>query len=205
MRDGGDRLADALRELIEEVAATAPPEAALAEAARAVAAATARLRAAGGPPRGHPFEPLPDVGGTPAYLRHSPVSGPRNPIAPPVTLSIDHGVVRGTARFGRAYEGPPGYVHGAFVAAAFDELLGLANVVSGNPGMTVRLNVRYLRATPLLIDVELEGRHTHREGRRIFASGTMRAGGQVTAEAEAVFAELTPERVRGLFASWREA
>ena len=30
-----------------------------------------------------------------------------------------------TPRFGAAYEGPPGSVHGGIIAAAFDEVLGM--------------------------------------------------------------------------------
>jgi hypothetical protein len=41
--------------------------------------------------------------------------------------------------FGSAYEGPPGCVHGGYVAAAFDEMLGFVQSLGGNPGMTARL------------------------------------------------------------------
>ena len=57
----------------------------------------------------------------------------------------------GTATFGAAYEGPPGCVHGGFVAAAFDEVLGSTQSLSGEPGMTGRLTVNYRsprRCTP---------------------------------------------------------
>ena len=37
-----------------------------------------------------------------------------------------------------AYEGPPGYVHGGWVALTFDEILGMTNIASGHPGMTGR-------------------------------------------------------------------
>ena len=40
----------------------------------------------------------------------------------------------GTATFGAAYEGPPGCVHGGYVAAAFDEVLGSTQSLSGSPG-----------------------------------------------------------------------
>jgi acyl-coenzyme A thioesterase PaaI-like protein len=192
----GERLAGAIRELVEQVAALAAPEAALAEAAGAVHAATERLRASGTPRptsfRGgmHPGE----------YLRLNPVSGVLNPHAPPATYSVGaEGAVEAAVAFGAAYQGPPGYVHGAFIAGVFDDVLGAVNLASGHPGMTVRLEVRYRRATPLHTPLRVVARHTGREGRRIFASATMLAGDEVTAEAEGVFAEITVDRAVALF------
>ena len=46
------------------------------------------------------------------------------------------------------YEGPPGYVHGGCVALAFDELLGMVNVLNGLGGLTGKLTVRYRRPDP---------------------------------------------------------
>jgi len=196
-----ERLAEAIRELIEQVTTTAAPDAALADAVSAVQSATERLRAAGSP-RTLSFrrDEAGDGPGAWTYLRLSPVSGVLNPLAPPVHLELGSGEVEGTATFGVAHQGPPGYVHGALIAAAFDELLGAANAASGNPGMTVRLDVRYLRPTPLRTPVRFVGRHTGRQGRRISAAGSLLAGGVVTAEAEGVFAEITMDRAKELFA-----
>jgi acyl-coenzyme A thioesterase PaaI-like protein len=196
---GAEGLAEAIRELVDRVAAVEAPEAALAEAAGAVRAATERLRAAGRP---RTLALAPERSGDQAwmYLRRSPVSGALNPLAPPVRFEVlPGGEVEGTVSFGVAYQGPPGCVHGGWVAAVFDDLLGAANTVSGNPGMTVRLEVSYLRPTPLDTPLRVVGRHVGREGRRIFAKGAMLAGGEVTAEADGVFAEITPARARRLF------
>ena len=65
--------------------------------------------------------------------------------------------------------------------------------------MTVRLEVRYLRPTPLDVPLRAVSRHTGREGRRIYATGTLLAGGEVTAQATGVFAEITHTRARRLF------
>jgi acyl-coenzyme A thioesterase PaaI-like protein len=194
----GEQLADAIRELIEQVATSAGPDEAVADAAGAVRAATERLRAAGSP-RAMSF----GAGGDPwTYRRLSPVSGAINPLAPPVRYAeIGEGTIDAGVTFGVAYQGPPGYVHGAFIAGVFDDVLGAANMASGNPGMTVRLEVRYRRPTPLNTPLRVVARHSGREGRRIFASGTMLAGADVTAEAEGVFAEITLERARELFAN----
>ena len=197
---GGQDLADAIRELIEQVAANAAPEPSLAGAAAAVRSATEGLRAAGSP-RTLPFRPSDDGMDPRTYRRLSPVSGVLNPLAAPVHYrEIGTGTVDATVTFGIAYQGPPGYVHGAFIAGVFDDVLGAANMASGNPGMTVKLEVRYLRPTPLNTPLRVVAQHLSREGRRILASATMLAGDEVTAEAEGVFAEITVERARRLFA-----
>jgi len=90
-------------------------------------------------------------------------------------------------------------VHGAFIAGAFDDVLGAANVASGNPGMTVKLEVRYLRPTPLNTRLRIDAWHVSREGRRIHAKASMLAGDAITAEADGVFAEIAVNRARELF------
>ena len=79
-------------------------------------------------------------------------------------------------RFGAAYEGPPTCVHGGFVAAAFDEVLGLAQSLGGNPGMTGTLTVRYRKPTPLHTDLRFEATLDGQEGRKLFTSGRVYAG-----------------------------
>ena len=191
-------LAGAVRELVEQVAVADAPDEALAEAARAVRATAGRLRAAG-PERD--ATSLRFAAGDPwRYRRSSPVSGPLNPLAPPVVYDqVTEAGLDASVTFGVAYQGPPGYVHGAFIAGVFDDVLGAANMASGNPGMTVQLNVRYRRATPLRTPLRVAARHVRREGRRIFAEAAMLAGGEVTAEAEGIFAEITLERAQKLF------
>ncbi|HEY8545400.1 MAG TPA: hypothetical protein VIL36_10150, partial [Acidimicrobiales bacterium] len=84
-----------------------------------------------------------------AFFDHSPMLGRANPLAPPIELWPDGDVMRGKATFGSAYEGPPGCVHGGYVAAAFDEVLGSAQSLGGRPGMTGRLTIHYRSPTPL--------------------------------------------------------
>lgn len=128
------------------------------------------------------------------YLPRSPLVGNLNPVAPPFTYdaSPDGIVARGT--FGAAYEGPPGYVHGGWVALAFDEALGMANIASGLPGMTARLAIRYRRPTPLHAELRLDAHTEKVDGRRITTTGTLSADDVVTAEAEGLFVQLGAER-----------
>ena len=78
-------------------------------------------------------------------------------------------------------------MHGGFVAAALDELLGMAQSLSGKAGMTGTLTVRYRKPTPLHTDLTLTARVEKVEGRKIFTSGEVRAGDMLCAEAEGIF------------------
>ena len=89
-----------------------------------------------------------------SFLDRSPVIGAINPIAAPMhieTTMADDGsaVVVGTVTFTKQYEGAPACVHGGFIAAYFDEVLGVAQSTSGNPGMTVNLSINYRSPTPI--------------------------------------------------------
>jgi acyl-coenzyme A thioesterase PaaI-like protein len=187
-----DRLADAVRKLIEHAVVSEVPDDEVAEIAAQLEAIDARLRRH--PRGGMPRKVLPDFNDLQAIFRGDPVIGEHNPIAPPVAVELVDGVIRGSANLGAPYEGPPGYVHGAILAATFDMLLGLANVASGNPGMTGTLTVRYRRPTPLHTDLTFEARTGERSGRKVIATGTCHANGELTAEAEGVFILLELER-----------
>ncbi|GIU83968.1 MAG: hypothetical protein KatS3mg008_0743 [Acidimicrobiales bacterium] len=134
-------------------------------------------------------------GGDPhAQFELSPVIGRANPLAPPLDLWERDGEVHGRVRFSVAYEGPPGHVHGGYVAAVFDELLGAAQSLSESPGMTGTLTVRYRRPTPLEVELAMRGRISRVEGRKIFTVGELRAGDQICAEAEGIFVSIDVAR-----------
>lgn len=127
------------------------------------------------------------------YLPRSPLVGSVSPLSPGVEWEVvdDRVVAHGT--YHAAYEGPPGYVHGGWVALTFDEMLGMANAASGHPGMTGTLKVRYLKPTPLYQRVDLEAWTDRVEGRRIISKGRMTVNGEVTAEAEGLFVTINAE------------
>jgi acyl-coenzyme A thioesterase PaaI-like protein len=137
------------------------------------------------------------------YLVRSPLVGQVSPIAPPIIWeNVDDRIV-GHGTYHAAYEGPPGYVHGGWIALTFDEFLGMANIASGNPGMTGTLKIRYLRPTPLHRRVDIEGWTERVEGRRIVAKGRMSVDGEVTAEAEGLFITINPELALKYFGAAR--
>jgi acyl-coenzyme A thioesterase PaaI-like protein len=123
-----------------------------------------------------------------SVMPYSPVSGKRNAIAPPIRLwKVGSNEVRGEVVFSPTYAGPPDSVHGGIIAAVFDEILAMANVISGNAGFTGTLTIRYLNKTPLNTPIELWGMNEQRDGRKQLSRGEMRVGGKVTATAEGLF------------------
>ncbi len=128
-----------------------------------------------------------------AFFDQSPLIGLSNPLSPPLILdydvSDDHRL-RGVVNFGPAYEGPPGCVHGGYVAAVFDELLGATQSLSGTAGMTAHLGVDYRSPTPLGEDLEMFGWVDRTDGRKIWTSATIHAGERLCAEATALFLSL---------------
>jgi acyl-coenzyme A thioesterase PaaI-like protein len=196
-RAARERLADALRAAIDHVVdSTAPPE-----VFEQAAAEVERLAALLGPhPRHGPKSPsLPDLNELQETFWRDPVVGRSNPVAPPVEIEISDGVVTGRTTLGFAYEGPPGYAHGAVIAGIFDQILGLANLASGNVGMTGTLTIRYRRPTPLQSELIFVGKTERVSGRKIYVKGTVHAGGTLTAEAEGLFVNLQRPRAAEYF------
>jgi acyl-coenzyme A thioesterase PaaI-like protein len=129
----------------------------------------------------------------------SPVIGAANPIAPPMTVRTlaDRSVV-GECTMRAIHEGPPGVVHGGWVATLLDQLLGHANAAAGVGGFTAELTVRYRRPTPYGVPLVVRARTDSVDGRRVRASGEIVAEGVVTAEATGLFLMPSPERVAAL-------
>ena len=121
------------------------------------------------------------------HFDDSPVVGLANPLAPPVHVEIQGETVIGWATFGEQYEGPPGKVHGGYVAAAFDDVLGMAQSMGGRPGMTGRLTIRYRAPHPLHTRIRYEGRLVSVDGRKTLVAGASYDGDQLLAEAEGLF------------------
>ena len=126
-------------------------------------------------------------GGDHALAERSPFSGRANPLAAPMTITVDGDITRATAYYTAAYEGPPDTLHGGFVAAAFDDLLGVAQMASGDAGFTGTLTVKMRRPTPLFTFISYEAGVTSKQGRKIMCWGRSTANGELVAEAECLF------------------
>lgn len=192
------RLASALRSMIDRLVMSEAPEEQLAGAADAAERFAATLAQHPRRERLWGFAESANAGDVGAFFDQSPLIGLSNPLSPPMKLEAREGRIHGEATFGSAYEGPPGHVHGGFVAAAFDEVLGFAQSLTGSPGMTASLTVRYRRPTPLHVPLRFEAGVDRVEGRKIFASGRVLLGETVTAEAEGIFVSVDAERFQAL-------
>src|SRR6185369_12500889 len=114
------RLTDSVRRLIDVTVS-------IAAAAERIDGLVSELRAAVPDP---PPARYPGGGVTPSeFFPYDYVMGKWNPLAAPVHIEWSDPLSVGTVTFGTAYEGPPGCVHGAAIAAAFDQVLNVANLM----------------------------------------------------------------------------
>jgi uncharacterized protein (TIGR00369 family) len=136
---------------------------------------------------------------------YSPVSGPGNPVAPPMIVEAADGRSTGRVTLGKRHEGPPGLVHGGVVAALLDQVLARAVRASGRGGaLTATLMVRYDRPVPLAVPLIATAEVTGTDGRRSTASARLVAEddpGSTLAVAEGLFVALRPDGGAGVLAA----
>lgn len=133
-------------------------------------------------------------GGAAAYRARSPFQGWRHPFAQrPVWLPDAAGPegepgLAFDVTVGGIFQGPPGAVHGGYVSALFDELLGAVQSRRTNSGgFTGRLEVRYRRPVPIDTPLRFEGWVTADRGRRILVAGRCCAADVLCCDAKALF------------------
>ncbi len=199
-------LAEVLRRLIRLSVSTAPP------AEETVRLTTQLSAVADEMERHRPETPLPrfiepEEDGPPksiplgGAMPYDVVVGPFNPVALPVVLDFEPPTALGRAVFDVTYEGAPGCVHGAVLAATSDIVLTAANAIAGATGPTVRLALRYKRPTLTDVEAVFEGWVTEITDRRVFSKGRIVQDGIVTVEAEGEFAVFNRAGVNGMAAS----
>lgn len=132
------------------------------------------------------------------YITLNPIRGSMNPLAAPLRVWEENGTAHGEVCFGTAYEGPPGHVHGGYIAAIFDDFLACVQAFSGTRGFTGTLEIRFCAPTPLNTKLRLEGQYETTQGRKILTRGTLSAGHIVTAQATGTFIAPTPENIENL-------
>jgi acyl-coenzyme A thioesterase PaaI-like protein len=191
------RLAAAQRRLIQAAATKEISDEELTRATAALNELAAQLE--GNPARPPKLAELPDLNDLHLFFTDDPISGRDNPIAPPVEVTFGDAAVEAHVTFSRSYEGAPGFVHGGAIAAAFDQVLGMANLVSGHPGMTGTLTIRYVSPTPTDTEIRFEAEAGEKDGRKSFVTGRCYAGDTLTAEAEATFIMLRFRKAAEMF------
>lgn len=107
------------------------------------------------------------------YLDHAIDVGSYNPAFPEYSIStLDSSRATGSVRFPILYEGPPGCVHGGFLAVFFDLVIGHHSCQVGVAGKTKSLEIRYLRPTPLgetlMFEIDRQA-----DGREVFSKASL--------------------------------
>jgi hypothetical protein len=135
-----------------------------------------------------PPDPRPRVGvaasgdGRP-YIDHARDIGSFNACFPEYTIAVDGDRASGSVSFPIAYEGPPGIVHGGFLAIFFDCVVQHHNCDVGVAGKTTALTLRYHRPVPLLTPLIFTiDRYTDDD--RIHSAAQLLAGERVLCDAE---------------------
>jgi hypothetical protein len=175
-------LASELRELTSVVLAleTAPDE--LRALTEQVRAARERLTDALPPDLAPRLGPDPDPGQR-VYMDHSRDIGDFNPCFPLYSLRVADDRADGEVEFPLCYEGPPGIVHGGFLAVFFDCVLQQLNCDLGVAGKTVTIALRFRRPTPLLRRLRVTASRTI-DGERIHSEAELHEGDELLCTAE---------------------
>jgi acyl-coenzyme A thioesterase PaaI-like protein len=91
------------------------------------------------------------------YLNHATDIGAYNPCFPEYSFDyIEADKATGRVLFPLVYEGPPGLVHGGFLAVFFDCVMQHQSCVTGLSGKTRSLNVTFRRPTPILTELRFD-------------------------------------------------
>jgi acyl-coenzyme A thioesterase PaaI-like protein len=175
-------LAAVLRALMGTALALEHPTEELREVVDQLRAAQQRLAALG------PSDLQPRIGDAAnsaqrVYLDHSRDVGDYNACFPVFEMRAHDDKAEGRVAFPVVYEGPPGIVHGGFLALFFDCALTQLNCDMGLAGKTRSLSVRYRRPAPILTELEFAGERTVAEG-SIVATGELCLDGTVLCAAE---------------------
>ena len=197
-REAITELGDALRVLVEHATTTEVPTDDLLRAAAEIREVVALL---GERVRGRSALSSADdlLGGVRMY---NPVTGGGSALAPPLHIEVVAGTAIGRCTLGLAFEGPPTFAHGGVSAMLLDQILGHAVGASGNPGMTVRLNMAYLAPVPLRTPLRLTAVVDEVTGRRVTATGTIATEadpGTILVSAVGTFVGLRADQARRLF------
>jgi acyl-coenzyme A thioesterase PaaI-like protein len=192
-------LADEVRRLVALTVTHSASAEDTAQAARAVRALADALEVLvpAEPPSRFAFDPelAGHEPGPHDFFSYDVMLGLYNPLALPIEMTWEPPKAVGHARFTTPYEGPPGCVHGAVLAGAFDQVFNVANLSSGTAGPTRELSLRYRRPTPLHRPLVFEAWIEETTERNVTTVGHVMHEGEVTVESRGSFALIAHERI----------
>jgi len=187
-------LAAAIRELSERCVTTEVDQATLEAAARAVRAVVDTLPS--GPSAYEQFARGTYADTASELIDRTAMMGQSNPWAPPMRVGVVDGEAVCELAFAEVHVGAPGMVHGGAISAVLDQLFGYVLVMSHRRGFTGRLQVRYVRPTPLHRSLHCRAWIGEVTGRRVMVHGEVRLGDQVLVEAEALMVQMDRDKAQ---------
>jgi hypothetical protein len=138
-----------------------------------------------------------DDGSRRVYLDHATDIGAFNPCFPEYRFDrIDSETASGDVVFPLVYEGPPGLVHGGFLAVFFDCVIQHQNCVTGLSGKTRSLQVTFRRPTPVLTELRFEISRSEVE-RGLASTARLLLDDEVLCIGEVTTLALPPEKLTG--------
>ena len=138
-----------------------------------------------------------DDGSRRIYLDHATDIGAFNPCFPEYHFDhLDAEVASGRVAFPLVYEGPPGLVHGGFLAVFFDCVMQHQNCLAGLSGKTRSLGVTFRRPTPVLTDLRFDIARSEVE-RGITSTARLLIDDEVLCIGEANTLAQTPDKLTG--------
>jgi hypothetical protein len=131
------------------------------------------------------------------YLSHAFDIGAFNPCFPTYEFDrIDADTAEGTVTFPVVYEGPPGLVHGGFLAVFFDCVIQHQNCATQLSGKTRSLNVKFRRPTPILTELRFDIAAEHVD-RGVTSTARLSLDDEVLCIGEATTLALSPDKLTG--------
>jgi hypothetical protein len=152
---------------------------------------------AAAPPDSAPRIGADEDGSRRVYLDHATDIGAFNPCFPEYRFDqLDGENAAGRVTFPLVYEGPPGLVHGGFLAVFFDCVIQHQNCVIGLSGKTRSLNVRFRRPTPVLTELRFDITRAEVE-RGITSTARLLLDDEVLSIGEVNTLATTPDKLTG--------
>lgn len=95
--------------------------------------------------------------------------------------------VRCLATLGEGCQGAPGHAHGGALFGLLDEAMGAACWMSGHKVMSANVQIDYRKPVKLGDTLEVVGRITQVQGRKVHTLGELRRDGVLVTEAKGLF------------------
>jgi hypothetical protein len=131
------------------------------------------------------------------YLSHAFDIGAFNPCFPEYEFDrIDVATAEGRVTFPVVYEGPPGLVHGGFLAVFFDCVIQHQNCATGLSGKTRSLTVKFRRPTPILTELSFDIVREQVDG-NVTSTARLSLDDEVLCVGEATTLALSPDKLTG--------